>query len=162
MKDKKDPIVPNPAESPQFSPRLVSTWTTWLLNLIKNITIEPALFLISFSTQMDDVSLQQMTIYKTCMLDFEDQPFGGNETICSQLELEEYREENGIVQEEVCIPLYLLFCGFKLSTYCIHVCSSITSKFIKLWSAQCSLYFSHFTWELGVIYLVGNYSSIAT
>lgn len=103
MKDKKNPTVDlNPAKSPQFSPRLVSSWTTWLLNFVKNITIEPALFLISFSTQMDDVSLQQMIIYKTCMLDFEDQSFGGNETICSSLELEEYAEENGIVQKEVC------------------------------------------------------------
>ena len=65
------------------------------MKVLKNITIEPASFLISFSTQMDDVSLSQMTIYKTCREQY-------NETVCDDSNLvTNFTDVNQEVQEEV-------------------------------------------------------------
>ncbi len=75
-----------------------------LMGFFKAITIEPAMFLISFSTSMDDVSLQQMTLYKSCMIDFPEENF--NETVCTHLETD-YDDANQIVQDEVSLNLLL-------------------------------------------------------
>ena len=45
---------------------------------------------------MDDVSLDQMTIYKACKVDFPEY----NETVCENL-VSDYKDENELVQEEV-------------------------------------------------------------
>ena len=98
-KEKKVPVIRSEFEpKPAFPPRLVKRQSNKFLNILRNITIEPAMFLISFSTSLDDVSLQQMTIFKSCMLDVPEA--GGNETICNNLETE-YRDINELVQEEV-------------------------------------------------------------
>ena len=63
-------------------------------HIFQNITIEPASFLISFSTQMDDVSLSQMTIYKTCRENY-------NETVCDDSNLvNNFTDVNDEVQGE--------------------------------------------------------------
>jgi hypothetical protein len=80
---------------PTFPPGLIRRTTKRLTNILKNVTIEPAMFLIAFSTSMDDLSLSQMIIHKSCKVDF-----GLNDTICDNLETD-YKDENLMVQEEV-------------------------------------------------------------
>lgn len=73
------------------------TRTAARLKLIfTNITIEPAMFLIAFSSSLDDVSVKQMLIEKTCRYDFL-----FNDTVCDNLLTEEYEDENKAVQDEV-------------------------------------------------------------
>ena len=62
---------------------------------ITNITIEPALFLLSFSGNLEDISVNQMLIYKSCRVDF-----NFNETVCDNL-VTDFKEENDLVQNEV-------------------------------------------------------------
>jgi hypothetical protein len=63
--------------------------------IIRNITIEPAMFLISFSNSLDDVSVKQMQIYKSCHVDF-----NFNDTVCDNL-VKGFPDENDLVQNEV-------------------------------------------------------------
>ena len=80
---------------PAFHPTLIKRTTARLKKILSNITIEPAVFLISFSTNMDDVSLSQMTLYKSCENDFPEY----NHTTC--LNLVQNFEANRVVQQEV-------------------------------------------------------------
>ena len=83
---------------PAYHPGLIKRTVGRLTKILENITIEPAVFLISFSTNMDDVSLSQMTLYKSCTNDFPEY----NHTTC--LNLVQYGEANRIVQQEVNLP----------------------------------------------------------
>lgn len=82
-------------DKPAFPPGLVKRTTERIVRVFKSITIEPAMFLIAFSSNMDDVANSQMIIYKSCKLDFH-----YNETVCENL-VTDYKEENKQVQEEV-------------------------------------------------------------
>ena len=84
---------------PAFHPTLIKRTTARLKKILTNITIEPAVFLISFSTNMDDVSLSQMTLYKSCENDFPQY----NHTTC--LNLVQNFEANRVVQQEVNIKI---------------------------------------------------------
>ena len=87
-------IIPNKVTSPAYPPLLIQRQASRFLRIFSNITIEPALFLISFSMSMDDVSLAQMTLYKTCKENY-------NDTVCLDLLNENNTEINEIVQETV-------------------------------------------------------------
>ncbi len=63
--------------------------------VVSNVTIEPARFLLVFSSVMDGLAISQMTIYKSCRLDF-----GYNDSVCSNL-IPDYPDENEEVQEKV-------------------------------------------------------------
>ena len=83
--------TPNGVARPGFAPMLLS----YVVNFISHITIEPAYFLISFSKSLEEVSLSQMTIYKTCRVDF-----GYNDTVCNNL-VTEFHDENDEIQIDV-------------------------------------------------------------
>ena len=86
--------VPSETSKPAFPPTLINRQANSIKNIFQNITIEPASFLISFSTQMDDVSLSQMTIYKTCRENY-------NETVCDDSNLvNNFTDVNDEVQGE--------------------------------------------------------------
>ena len=63
---------------------------------ITNITIEPVLFLIYFTSSMDTVTVDQMVIEKACLNDFH-----YPEDVCDNLVDGNHTEENDIVQDEV-------------------------------------------------------------
>ena len=97
---RKDIIMINiksdyPNAQPAYPPGLIKRTSSRLGRILKTITIEPAVFLISFSTNMDDVTLSQMTLYKSCSNDF---PQYDNETC---LNLVNDTEANSAVQKEV-------------------------------------------------------------
>ena len=81
---------------PAYPPSLIKRTALRLGRILKNVTIEPAVFLISFSSSMDDVTLSQMTLYKSCTNDFLEY----NQTVCTNLI--QYGDANRVVQQEVC------------------------------------------------------------
>ena len=87
-------IIPNKVTRPAYPPLLIQRQASRFLRVFSNITIEPALFLISFSMSMDDVSLSQMTIYKTCKENY-------NDTVCLDLLNDTNTDINESVQETV-------------------------------------------------------------
>ena len=96
-------IIPNKVTRPAYPPLLIQRQASRFLRVFSNITIEPALFLISFSMSMDDVSLAQMTLYKTCKENY-------NDTVCLDLLNENNTEINEIVQETV--SNFVAFCSY--------------------------------------------------
>ena len=83
-----------PNAKPAYPPGLIKRTSSRLGKILKNVTIEPAVFLISFSTNMDDVTLSQMTLYKSCINDFQ-----FDNGTCSNL-VNDF-EANSAVQKEV-------------------------------------------------------------
>ena len=72
--------------------------------VLKNITIEPAMFLLMLSGGLDDPLIPQFIITKICSYDF-----GYNETVCDDKNLVTvYPEENDEIQKEVCCMYVLL------------------------------------------------------
>jgi hypothetical protein len=80
---------------PPFPPNLMQRLLAKIKLILLNITIEPAMFLISFSNSLDDVSVKQMQIYKSCHVDF-----GYNDTVCENL-VSDFKPQNDEVQNEV-------------------------------------------------------------
>lgn len=67
------------------------------IDVLKNITIEPAMFLLTLSSGLDDPLIPQFIITKICTYDF-----GYNETVCDDENLvTEFQEENDKIQKEV-------------------------------------------------------------
>ncbi len=83
------------ATKPAYPPGLVGRTAARLKRIADNITIEPAMFLISFASSIDNVAISQMNIYKSCRVDF-----GYNDTICLNL-IPDYPDENEEIQEVV-------------------------------------------------------------
>ena len=67
----------------------------FIKKVLKNITIEPAMFVISLAVMLDGVSYGQMVLEKSCKVDF-----GFNDTVCDNL-VHDFKEENELVQNEV-------------------------------------------------------------
>ena len=63
--------------------------------IISNITIEPAMFLIMFTSHLDHIAHSQMVLDKCCKIDF-----GYNDTVCDNL-VTDFKEQNKQVQDEV-------------------------------------------------------------
>ena len=64
------------------------------IDVLKNITIEPAMFLLTLSSGLDDPLIPQFIITKICTYDF-----GYNETVCDDENLiTEFQEENDKIQ----------------------------------------------------------------
>ncbi len=76
---------------------------SWLKAAFLNITIEPAMFMTAFAWSVDNIAIEELTIYKSCRNDF-----GYNKTVCENL-LEDYPEENKKVQDTVRQALVALF-----------------------------------------------------
>ena len=66
-----------------------------LLRILKCITIEPAVFMISLSMTIENISNSQIVIDKTCNIDYE-----YNETVCDSL-VTDFKDENSNIQNEV-------------------------------------------------------------
>ena len=68
------------------------------LDFIRNITIEPGVFLIIFANSLVEPLFPQFVITKICSYDF-----GFNETVCDDENLvTEYQEVNDEIQKVVC------------------------------------------------------------
>ena len=66
-----------------------------LWRILKSVTIEPAVFMISLSTTMENVANSQIVIDKSCKIDF---PY--NDTVCENL-VTDFKDQNSEIQEEV-------------------------------------------------------------
>ena len=66
-----------------------------IVKIVKSITIEPAVFLVSLSTTIENIANSQIAIDKTCEVEFK-----YNETVCDNL-VTDYKDENEIIQENV-------------------------------------------------------------
>ena len=51
-----------------YPPGLLARSAARMKRIISNITIEPAMFLIAFTSHIDDVSVSQMQIYKVSFI----------------------------------------------------------------------------------------------
>ena len=85
-----------PDRAPPLSIGLVQRTSNRLSRILRSITIEPALFLISFSSSIDNIATSQMIAIKSCKIDF-----GWNDTVCDNLNTDEFHEENVLVSEEL-------------------------------------------------------------
>ena len=67
----------------------------FILKIVKGITIEPAVFIVSLSTTIENIANSQIAIDKTCKVDFQ-----YNETVCDKL-VTDFKDENEAIQEDV-------------------------------------------------------------
>ena len=65
-------------------------------NVIRNVTVEPALFVMFLGIGLDSSTLDQMQIDKCCRDDFD-----FNETICANLTDDQYKNQSSMVSDEV-------------------------------------------------------------
>ena len=65
-------------------------------NVIKNVTVEPAIFVMFLGIGLDASTLDQMQIDKCCRDDFD-----FNETVCANLTDDQYKNESSMVSDEV-------------------------------------------------------------
>ena len=96
---------------------------TKLIAIIKNMTVEPVMFLVFFGMSVDRITVQQMQIYKSCKIDFK-----YNDTICD--DLVHWKEENEIVQDHVSsfylyhtqyIKTVISICTFQIAQFNVYV-----------------------------------------
>ena len=66
----------------------------FFVKLLKSITIEPAVFLVSLSTTIENIANSQLIIDKTCEVDFD-----YNETVCDNL-VTDFKHENEEIEEQ--------------------------------------------------------------
>ena len=59
-----------------------------IVKIVKSITIEPAVFLVSLSTTIENIANSQIAIDKTCEVEFK-----YNQTVCGNL-VTDYKDEN--------------------------------------------------------------------
>ena len=67
-----------------------------LRNVVSNITVEPALFIMFLGLGLDHSTLDQMQIDKCCRDDF-----NFNQTVCEHLTEDQYETESLMVSDEV-------------------------------------------------------------
>ena len=91
-------------ESTEKSEDTVKYGGNKFIAVLKNITIEPAIFLLMLSGGLDDPLIPQFIITKICSYDF-----GYNETVCDDKNLvTDYQEENDEIQKEVLTYVLLI------------------------------------------------------
>ena len=95
------------------------------LDFIRNITIEPGVFLIIFANSLVEPLFPQFVITKICSYDF-----GFNETVCDDENLvTEYQEVNDEIQKVVCF-LEKLFMLIVFLYDIFHLFSMLNSMYI--------------------------------
>ena len=95
------------------------------LDFIRNITIEPGVFLIIFANSLVEPLFPQFVITKICSYDF-----GFNETVCDDENLvTEYQEVNDEIQKVVCF-LEKLFMLIVFLYDVFHLFSMLNSMYI--------------------------------
>ena len=94
-------------------------------DFIRNITIEPGVFLIIFANSLVEPLFPQFVITKICSYDF-----GFNETVCDDENLvTEYQEVNDEIQKVVCF-LEKLFMLIVFLYDIFHLFSMLNSMYI--------------------------------
>ena len=96
------------------------------LDFIRNITIEPGVFLIIFANSLVEPLFPQFVITKICSYDF-----GFNETVCDDENLvTEYQEVNDEIQKVVCFleKLFTMLIFFHHDIF--HLFSMLNSMYI--------------------------------
>ena len=78
-------------------------------NVIKNVTVEPALFVMFLGIGLDASTLDQMQIDKCCRDDFD-----FNETVCQNLTDDQYKNQSSMVSDEVCLKESYSACNCKI------------------------------------------------
>ena len=95
------------------------------LDFMRNITIEPGVFLIIFANSLVEPLFPQFVITKICSYDF-----GFNETVCDDENLvTEYQEVNDEIQKVVCF-LEKLFMLIVFLYDVFHLFSMLNSMYI--------------------------------
>lgn len=84
---ERPPVLPEP---------FIKRTQDRLMRILRNVTIEPAMFLIMFSSSIDNIASDQLVIMKSCKMDF-----GYNDTVCENLDDPMWKEQN----EEVSLEL---------------------------------------------------------
>ena len=101
-----------------------------LWRILKSITIEPAVFMISLSTTMENIASSQIVIDKSCKIDF---PY--NDTICENL-VTDFKDQNSEIQKEV--NIYLTFVGNFVRYYLVNTNKQNTTLVLELiFKGQC-------------------------
>ena len=84
----------------QTSGYIGSTWYQKAMetvkNVIENITVEPALFVMFLGIGLDSSTLDQMQMDKCCRDDFD-----FNETVCENITEDQYEDQYNLVSDEV-------------------------------------------------------------
>ena len=88
-------------------------------NVIKNITVEPALFVMFLGIGLDGSTLDQMQIDKCCRDDFD-----FNETVCQNLTDDQYKNQSSMVSDEVGLKEPYSVCNWKILVCWFHFCNS--------------------------------------
>ena len=85
------------------SPAIGNTRLTWfgnvhskVRNVISNITVEPALFVMFLGIGLDNSTLDQMQMDKSCRDDFD-----FNQTVCENITDDQYKDQYNLVSDEV-------------------------------------------------------------
>ena len=113
---------PIPDRAPPISNGLVQRTSIILARILKGITIEPAVFILAFASSIDNIAVSQMVAIKSCKFDF-----GWNDTVCDNLESDEFHEENVQVSEELA--------QFKVyETLITHIFPVFFSFFLGAWA----------------------------
>ena len=78
-----------------FNETFIQRTSRRIMKILQNITIEPAMFLIAFSSGIDNIANSQMVVLKSCKNDFPEY----NETVCNNLN--DYHDANIAVSNEL-------------------------------------------------------------
>ena len=97
MTSKLGRISENVDKIPPLGEGFVQRTSKRFGRILSNVTIEPALFLIMFSSGIDNVANSQMVLIKSCRNDFPE----FNDTICDNLNDPAYHDENIMVSNEL-------------------------------------------------------------
>ena len=151
--DKMSQVPRKP--QPYFHPGLIQRTTGRLTKIFRNITIEPAMFLISFSSAIDQIATSQLVVLKSCKLDF-----GYNDTVCENINSPIYDAQNIEVSNEVSKYLLLTIYLCIFHSFCNCLYSWISSMCIQHWFPQYFLCSLLFTLVPGQTCLVGSLCSI--
>ena len=104
--ENKEYVEKNSTQSKDENKSLpTSSMKSKISNFVKNITIEPAMFIMVLSMTMSETLFQQFVMTKICLVDL-----GYNDTVCDDENLvTEFPEANEEVQIEVKLKLEIFF-----------------------------------------------------
>ena len=136
----------------------------FLQKIWNNITIEPAIFIIAFATEMDTITTEQMVVLKSCLTDFQ-----YNETVCHNITDPQWTQQKDEISaaltdfnvyKTLATSLIPIFMAFYLGAYMdlfgrkpIMYLFLITSALQKTVMVVCSHWFSSSKWFILLAYI---------
>ena len=136
----------------------------FLQKIWNNITIEPAIFVIAFATEMDTITTEQMVVLKSCLTDFQ-----YNETVCHNITDPQWTQQKDEISatltdfnvyKTLATSLIPIFMAFYLGAYMdlfgrkpIMYLFLITSALQKTVMVVCSHWFSSSKWFILLAYI---------